>query len=292
MPLHYIEYTVSAGMAEELRSHTPMPPEVFDASFPSLMAYMRSYVESVAAHEIIEMLREHPAPLHVVDVGAGSGRSSLLLAMLGHRVTVVEPSPPLCERIAYAAEKFRVPLEIYVVTGEEMHRIPDRQVDLVIFNSSLHHCDQPVVALQHAYTLLRPQGSVWVLNEPHLRFYQARSAFMRRLHEAPQETGHYGGNEHIYAHHEYVQMLRQAGFAPVTSRLNQRIYRPRLAIEQLVNHKINRQPVYSAEALLLRLGWLVLMARLLRVPGLGGWLAQALTRLSLAAISYRGVRPM
>jgi SAM-dependent methyltransferase len=291
MTLHYLEYTVSSGLADEIRAHQPFSPDAFDRSFPSLSAFLRAYSESVAAYEFLRSLREHTAALHIVDVGVGSGRSSLLLALLGHRVTVVEPLPALCEQVAYAGAKFGVPLEIYVVTGEEMQRIPDRNVDLVFFNSSLHHCDDPVGALRNAYTLLRPQGSVWVLNEPHLPFYRSRAWYMRRLHESPLEAGHYGGNEHIYSFHEYVRMLREAGFTQITQRLNQRLYRPRMAIEQIVNHKINRWPVYSAEALFVRLGWFLLMERLLRAPVLGGLVERALTQLSLAAISYRGIKP-
>jgi SAM-dependent methyltransferase len=197
----------------------------------------------------------------------------------------------LCAQIAYASARFAVPLDIYTVTAEEMHRLPLRNLDVVLFNSSLHHCDDPVAALRSAFTLLRGHGRVVVAHEPHLRFYRTRRQYQRQLADRPLQSGHYGGNEHIYYHHEYLRMLAQAGFRQVSSSLDVRNLRPRLAIEDLVQRKVRGQPVYSAEALLLRLGWLVLLARLLRLPLLGALVERALKALSLAAISYQGVKP-
>ncbi len=54
----------------------------------------------VRTHVVHEHLRHHlpPPPVDIVDIGGGAGNQSIPLAALGHRVTLVDPSPEMLRR--------------------------------------------------------------------------------------------------------------------------------------------------------------------------------------------------
>jgi SAM-dependent methyltransferase len=113
--------------------------------------------------------------LDIVDVGAGTGGFAVSIARLGHRVTVVDPSPD-----ALAAARWRA--------GEAGVRLTDVQgeavdlpalvgepgtpgggtaggagADLVICHSVLEYVDSPPAALAAIARVLRPGAAVSVL---------------------------------------------------------------------------------------------------------------------------------
>jgi 2-polyprenyl-3-methyl-5-hydroxy-6-metoxy-1,4-benzoquinol methylase len=107
--------------------------------------------------------------LDIVDVGAGTGGFAVSLAGLGHRVTVVDPSPD-----ALAAARWRA-TEACVTLTEVQGEATDLPAlvgapgtdgggaDLVICHSVLEYVDSPPAALAAVARVLRPGGTVSVL---------------------------------------------------------------------------------------------------------------------------------
>jgi len=96
----------------------------------------------------------------ILDIGFGRGQTSLYLAHMGHEVHALEPSPLHCEILEKACEKYQLPIAIYIGGGEDIEQIPSEDFDLCIFNSSLHHCDDPMKALKACLKKLKPGGKV------------------------------------------------------------------------------------------------------------------------------------
>jgi SAM-dependent methyltransferase len=151
---------------------------------------------------------------------------------------VVEPCLSMCRYVERAAESFGLKLDIWCLTAEGMDALPAAAFDHCIFNASLHHCDDPVQALLNCNRLLVPGGQVLLLNEPLLKIFVAKSSYYRRLEEKPEEMGHYGGNEHIYYHHEYIHMLRRTGFSKVRGDLASFYFAPRHQLALLKHQRV------------------------------------------------------
>lgn len=155
----------------------------------------------------------------VLDVGVAYGVTSAYLAAHGHRVTAVEPSFRLCRDMEEFFRKIRLPVEVVQGIGEAIDQIQG-EFDAVVFNSSLHHCNDVSLTLRNANKKLRRGGMIFLVNEPVLKFYRTKAWFYRTLKENPEKLGHYGGNEHIYRYGEYVNFLTSAGFSDVQSALS------------------------------------------------------------------------
>ncbi|MGH3292038.1 MAG: class I SAM-dependent methyltransferase [Trebonia sp.] len=112
--------------------------------------------------------------LDIVDVGAGTGGFAVSIASLGHRVTVVDPSPDALAAAGWRAAETGVTLT--EVQGEAVD-LPalvgepgtdgaggDRGgADLVICHNVLEYVDSPDAALAAIARVLRPGGTVSVL---------------------------------------------------------------------------------------------------------------------------------
>lgn len=215
-----IDFSMSLGLQAEIaaigraRADTPLPatPEEYAAEF----------LAGSHGAEVRYQAAQLTPGSRVLDIGVGNGASSVFLASLGHEVTVIEPSPALCERLHRAAEAYDLQIDIYIANAESVDCIPG-VFDDAVFCSSLHHCDDPIGALRRLSMKLRPGGRVFVLNEPILQCYRSKAWFFRMIAEHPEEMGHYGGNEHIYRYSEYAKFLQVAGFSLVSAQPHQSV---------------------------------------------------------------------
>jgi S-adenosylmethionine-dependent methyltransferase len=107
--------------------------------------------------------------LDIVDVGAGTGGFAVSMASLGHRVTVVDPSPDALAAARWRAAEAGVTLtevqgeatDLPALVGEP--GVGDGGADLVICHNVLEYVDSPSAALAAVARVLRPGGTVSVL---------------------------------------------------------------------------------------------------------------------------------
>jgi SAM-dependent methyltransferase len=92
-----------------------------------------------------------------VDVGAGEGRVSRLLARRGHRVVAIDGSPTLARLTATHAQPERV-----VVADAAAIPLPDGAADQAIAFMSLQDIDDLDGAVRETARVLRPGGSLCI----------------------------------------------------------------------------------------------------------------------------------
>jgi SAM-dependent methyltransferase len=103
-----------------------------------------------------------PAPLDVVDLGAGTGKLTRRLLELGHRVTAVEPLPEMLDRLRAAA-----PEATAMLGTAEVIPLADGSADVVTAAQAFHWFDHER-ALPEIARVLRPGGRlslVWNMRD-------------------------------------------------------------------------------------------------------------------------------
>ena len=222
--------------------------------------------------------------LKILDIGFGHGESSLYLAHKGHTVHALEPSPLSTSILSQASAKFDLPIHIYQGTAEDINHIPESDFDLCLFNSSLHHCDDPIKALTHCLHKIHSKGKVIAFNEPILKFYQTRRWFNKMLITDPVRIGHYGGNEHIYSYREYCSLFKKAGFKKVAGFHNIRHQYPRETIRFDLDKKIDNKYMMSDAKIICKYLIMLVLKKALKKER--GSVQAILKHLSLVPITF------
>jgi ubiquinone/menaquinone biosynthesis C-methylase UbiE len=168
-------------------------------------------------------------PLEVADLGAGEGLLSELLARRCRRVIAVDNSEKI---VAFGAAKARQAglknLEFRQGDLQDPPLAP-ASVDLVILSQALHHAEDPARALAGAFGVLRPGGSVMVLDLLQHNFKQARELYGDRwlgfseadLHRWLEQAGFQQVEVSIVAREEappHFQTLLASGVRETTAR--------------------------------------------------------------------------
>ncbi len=116
--------------------------------------------------------------LDVLDLGGGTGGDAVRLALLGHRVTVVDPSPDALaslHRRAADADLGEAVRGIQGDTADLLEHVDTRSFDLVICHGVLEYVDDPAEALTAVATVLRTAGHVSVVVAGRLAAIMARA---------------------------------------------------------------------------------------------------------------------
>jgi SAM-dependent methyltransferase len=103
-------------------------------------------------------------PLDVVDVGGGTGGFAVPLAALGHRVSVVDPSPDALASLQRRAGEAGV--SVRAVQGDAaglLDVVAPSSADLVICHGVLEHVDEVAPAVRGLVAVLRSGGSLSLL---------------------------------------------------------------------------------------------------------------------------------
>ena len=121
-------------------------------------------LQGVIAARAASLGRGAGAELDIVDVGGGTGGFAVPFAALGHRVTVVDPSPDALAAAQRRAAEMRVMLTaVQGDAGELASLVGDGAADLVICHSVLEYVDSPAAAMAAIARVLRPGATVSVL---------------------------------------------------------------------------------------------------------------------------------
>jgi SAM-dependent methyltransferase len=107
-----------------------------------------------------------PVPLDIVDVGGGTGGFAVALARLGHRVTVIDPSPDALAALERRAAESAVSGSIWAVQGDlatVFDVLEPGCADAVLCHGVLEFVDDPAEGCRIGRRLLRPGGVASIL---------------------------------------------------------------------------------------------------------------------------------
>ena len=179
----------------------------------------RSEARTAVVWNVLRAVLPASSTASVVDIGGGTGGLAVRIAELGHRVTVIDPSPDALAALGRRADESGV---ADLVTGEQgdlgtLHDlVPAGTADLVLCHGVLEIVDDPAAALGSIAQALRPGGTLSLLvNQRHAavvaramagHFVQARA-----LLDDPNPTATGGGARRFTAE-EVTALLADAGF--------------------------------------------------------------------------------
>ncbi|MHB2022252.1 MAG: methyltransferase domain-containing protein [Mycobacteriales bacterium] len=115
-----------------------------------------------------EVLRERDTgrPLDILDAGGGTGSFAVPLAELGHRVTVVDPSPDSLAALERRAAEAGVSAQVSWHQGDAaglLDVVPEAAHDLVLCHSVLEVVEDPAAALTAVSAAPRPGAVISVI---------------------------------------------------------------------------------------------------------------------------------
>lgn len=213
------DFNILDGMARENEAYAKSlkEPWVEDMikSVDSPAKFISWFEQNVLYADFLEALSTLPDNSRIMDVGAGLGYTSVYCALKGHSVVAIEPSPEFCDVIEKISGNVGVKIDIWISSAERLALDREEKFDIVIFHSSLHHCDDPHDVLRIAYKSITDGGSCFLISEPVLNCFRSKEWFKYMNEKHPEAMGYYGGNEHIYRANEYVDMLQKAGFKDI-----------------------------------------------------------------------------
>lgn len=158
--------------------------------------------------------------IDVVDVGGGTGGFAVPLAELGHRVTVVDPSPDALASLARRAAEAGV--RVRAVQGDAaalLDVVPAEGADLLLCHGVLEHVDDVDPAVASLARVLRPGGTLSVLVANRNAVVLARAIaghFTEARHALDDPAGRWGPGDPMprrFTEDQLVTVLAAAGLA-------------------------------------------------------------------------------
>jgi 2-polyprenyl-3-methyl-5-hydroxy-6-metoxy-1,4-benzoquinol methylase len=285
MPVVKYDFEKSPALQNELESIADIRNYVHQYEEMPLDKFLSMYTATECGAEFADATRDLKDNLDILDIGVGFGQSSLLLASSGNRVTAIEPSEDYCRFLDFYSAKNDLSVDIHQCTLETFRC--DRVFDVCIFNASLHHCDDPLLAVARCHDLLKGGGKIFLINEQILKFYRSKKWYYRMMKENPAKIDHYGGNEHIYRYREYVRLLKKGHFVEISEKIPVYYTDIRTVFLNSVTRRLYNKFKYNEIELIARLIWYFGLSRIAGVP----LLFRMMKQLSLVTCTIIGVKP-
>lgn len=118
--------------------------------------------------------------IRVVDLGAGEGLISQLLARRAEHVYCVDSSTRMVEVGTELAKRNKLDNLEYLLGDIEETTLPDQSVHLALLSQALHHALHPERAIAEAFRLLKPGGRVVILDLKEHTFEKAHELYADR----------------------------------------------------------------------------------------------------------------
>jgi SAM-dependent methyltransferase/biotin operon repressor len=118
--------------------------------------------------------------IEIVDLGAGEGVLSQLLARQAKSVVCIDNSPAMVKVGTELAKEHGFENLTYKLGDIEQVPLPDNSVDLALLSQALHHARRPEDAIAEAWRILRPGGRLAVLDLNQHSFEKAREIYADR----------------------------------------------------------------------------------------------------------------
>jgi ubiquinone/menaquinone biosynthesis C-methylase UbiE/biotin operon repressor len=177
-----------------LRKRQDKAREYFDALAGK---FGRSYVPGRSWKALSHALISLVPRLTIVDLGAGEGTLSQLLAKNARKVIAVDNSPKMVEFGSKLAKQHGFKNLEYRLGDLEDPPIAKESVDLAVLSQALHHAIKPERAIRSAHRILKKNGRIVVLDLLSHNFDKARDLYADRwlgfsevkLHELLEQGG-------------------------------------------------------------------------------------------------------
>lgn len=134
----------------------------------------RQYIPGRSWKAMGEMLLDFVPPLVVVDLGAGEGTVSQMLAQHAKEVIAVDNSEKMVAYGRKLAKEHGFRNLEYRLGDMEEPPVESGTADVVLFSQALHHAQKPQRAVDAAFRLLKPGGKVIILDLLKHHFEKAR----------------------------------------------------------------------------------------------------------------------
>ncbi|MEU5050986.1 methyltransferase domain-containing protein [Streptomyces sp. NPDC021096] len=157
--------------------------------------------------------------LEVLDTGGGSGKFAVPLARLGHRVTVVDPSPNALFALERRAAEAGVADLVRGVQGDAhgLFDVVERGgYDLVLCHGVLEYVEDPAESVRNAAAALRPAGTLSMLAAGLGGAVLARALaghFTEARQALTDPAGHWGAGDPVTRRFTAEQLSALAGDA-------------------------------------------------------------------------------
>ncbi|GAA1953546.1 methyltransferase [Catenulispora subtropica] len=202
-----------------------MADSAASATAPS-PATRRAQARTAVLWTALRTVLDADGPRDVLDVGGGTGGFAVPMAELGHRVTVVDPSPDALAALERRASEAGVPKEaLRAVQGDLaglLEQVEPGSVDLVLCHGVLEMTDDPAAGLRAVAEVLRPGGVVSVLAANRTAAVVARALgghFAEARRALSDPSGRFGAQDPLaarFSEDELTVLLRGAGLAVET----------------------------------------------------------------------------
>jgi ArsR family transcriptional regulator len=140
--------------------------------------------------------------IDIVDLGAGEGVLSQLLARKARSVICVDNSPAMVKVGTELATEHGFENLSYLLGDIEEVPLPENSTDLALLSQALHHARKPEKAIAEAWRILRPGGRIAVLDLNQHNFEKARELYADRW------LG--------FSQNRLYQWIKEAGFTEVS----------------------------------------------------------------------------
>ncbi len=174
----------------------------------------RSAPRTAVVWDVLDpVLADGGAPRDVLDIGGGTGGSAVRIAELGHRVTVVDPSPDALAALGRRARERGVSVDGRQGDVSDLADLTG-PVDVVLCHGVLEVVDDPLAALAEIRRVLRPGGhlSLLVGQRPAAVVARAMAGHFGQALAMLDQTEALGRSGRRFTAAEATELLAGAGF--------------------------------------------------------------------------------
>ena len=186
---------VTPDLAEQIIQHNRLThaalARVYDLSHPNMF----NWYERRLLREDIELIRSLAASrdsVKVLDVGTGTGRLALEFVRLGWSVDGLDLSPEMlamCQAKYDALPQRKGTLRVVCSEVDEALTDLSGPYDVASFSSVLHHLPYYLTTVRTSLSVLRPNGIVYITQEPMIPTRQYRTLAVRAVEFVDKALG-------------------------------------------------------------------------------------------------------
>jgi SAM-dependent methyltransferase len=186
-----------------------LPDVDLSGRYPEIWRIRAKSFTALQAKVIEPMRAAQQRPLQILDLGAGNGWLSYRLAQQGQAVAAVDL---LVNEVDGLGARRYYDVSFTAVQAEFDHLpFAAGQIDVIIFNGSLHYTTDSQETLGRVLPLLRPNGRLVVMDSP--IYHDASSGAQMARERADQFEQAYGFRSNDLPHEHYLTFARLARLA-------------------------------------------------------------------------------